>query len=44
VKKKLVKGSGKAIILKARKMLDIIYNTLSNDWMFKDFPIFVLTE
>ena len=44
VKKKHLKGSGKAIISTARKMLDIIYNTLSNDWVFKDFPNFVLAE
>lgn len=44
VRKKLVKGSGKAIICTSRKMLDIIYNTLTNDWVFKDFPNFVLAE
>lgn len=36
------KGSGKAIIATARKMLSIIYDTLKNDWVFKDFNKFVL--
>jgi transposase len=38
------RGSGKAIIATARKMLGIIYNTLINDWVFEDFPNFVLAE
>ena len=38
------RGSGKAIIATARKFLGIIYNTLINDWVFKDFPNFVLAE
>lgn len=29
------KGSGKVIIATARKMLNIIYDTLKNDWVFK---------
>jgi hypothetical protein len=33
------KGSGKAIIATARKMLEIIYRTLKNGWVFKDFKI-----
>ena len=36
------KGSGKAIIATARKLLGIIYQTLKNDWIFEDFPNFVL--
>ena len=36
------KGSGKAIIATSRKMLEIIYNTLKNDWVFKDFNKFEL--
>jgi transposase len=36
------KGSGKAIIATARKMLEIIYDTLMNEWVFKDFNNFVL--
>jgi len=39
---KVKKGSGKAIIATTRKMLDIIYDTLKNDWEFKDFNNFVL--
>ncbi len=38
------KGSGKAIIAVARKLLGIIYRTLKNDWVFEDFPNFVLAE
>jgi transposase len=38
------RGSGKAIIATSRKMLGIIYNTLKNDWIFEDFPNFVLAE
>lgn len=34
------KGSGKAIVATARKLLEIIYNTLKNDWVFKDFANF----
>jgi len=38
------RGSGKAIIATARKLLGIIYNTLKNDWVFEDFPNFVLAS
>jgi hypothetical protein len=38
------KGGGKAIIATARKFLGIIYKTLKNDWVFTDFPNFVLAE
>ncbi len=38
------RGSGKAIIAASRKFLGIIYNTLKNDWVFEDFPNFVLAE
>jgi hypothetical protein len=34
------KGSGKAIIATARKLLGIIYDTLKNDWVYKDFSRF----
>jgi transposase len=43
-KKKSQKGSGKAIIATARKFLGIIYRTLKNNWVFADFPNFVLAE
>jgi ribosome-associated toxin RatA of RatAB toxin-antitoxin module len=36
------KGSGKAIIATARKMLEIIYRTLKNGWVFKDFNNWIL--
>jgi len=36
------KGSVKAIIGTSRKLLVIIYDTLKNDWVFEDFPNFVL--
>jgi len=39
---KYKKGSGKAIIATARKLLSIIYDTLRNDWVFEDFDKFVL--
>jgi transposase len=38
------RGTGKAIIALARKLLGIIYPTLKNKWVFEDFPNFVLTE
>jgi transposase len=38
------RGSGKAIIATARKLLNIIFDTLKNDWVFEDFPNFVLTS
>lgn len=41
---KAKKGSGKAIIATARKLLGIIYRTLKNKWVFEDFPNFVLAE
>jgi transposase len=36
------RGSGKAIIATARKLLGIIYNTLKNNWVFEDFTQFIL--
>jgi transposase len=36
------RGAGKAIIALARKFLGIIYRTLKNQWVFEDFPNFVL--
>jgi len=41
-KLKSKKGSGKAIIATAKKLLSIIYNTLKNNWVFKDFTQFQL--
>lgn len=38
------RGGGKAIIALARKFLGIIYRTLRNNWVFEDFPNFVLAE
>ena len=38
------RGTGKAIIALARKFLSIIYYTLKNNWVFEDFPNFVLAE
>lgn len=38
------KGGGKAIIATARKFLGIIYRTLKNEWVFEDFPNFVLAK
>jgi len=38
------RGTGKAIIALARKFLTIIYYTLKNNWIFEDFPNFVLAE
>jgi len=38
------RGSGKAIIATARKLLGIIYNTLKNGWVFEDFPNFVIAS
>jgi len=35
-------GSGKAIIATARKFLGVIYRTLKYNWVFADFPNFVL--
>ena len=38
------RGTGKAIIALARKLLGIIYRTLKNKWVFADFANFVLAE
>jgi len=38
------RGNGKAIIALARKFLGIIYRTLKNNWVFEDFPRFVLAN
>jgi len=38
------KGSGKAIIATSRKLLGIIYQTLKEDWIFEDFPNFVIKQ
>lgn len=38
------RGTGRAIIALARKFLGIIYRTLKNNWVFQDFPHFVLEE
>ena len=43
-KLKAKKGSGKAIIATAKKLLGIIYQTLKNKWVFEDFPSFVLKD
>lgn len=34
------RGSGKAIIATAKKLLGIVYDTLKNNWIFTDFPNF----
>lgn len=38
------RGSGKAIIATARKLLGIVYNTLKNDWIFEDFANYKLAS
>lgn len=38
------RGAGKAIIALARKLLDVVYRTLKEKWIFEDFPNFVLAE
>jgi len=38
------RGKGKAIIALAKKFLGVIFKTLKNDWVFEDFPSFVLAE
>ena len=38
------RGTGKAIIALAPKFLGIIYRTLKYQWVFEDFPNFVLAE
>ena len=42
--KKKSRGSGKAILALARKFLGVIYRTLQNNWIFEDFPNFVVAE
>ena len=41
-KLKAAKGGGKAIIATSRKLLGIMYNTLKQDWVFENFPNFVI--
>lgn len=36
------RGSSKAIIATAKKLLGVIYHTLKNKWLFEDFPNFVM--
>lgn len=36
------RGTGKAIIATARKLLNTIFHTLKNNWVFADFPNFKL--
>ena len=38
------RGAGKAIIALARKFLGLIYRTLKNQWVFEDFPNFVVAQ
>lgn len=38
------RGTGKAIVATARKLLTIVYYALKNDWVFSDFGHFVLAE
>ncbi len=38
------RGKGKAIIALAKKFLGIIFKTLKNDWVFEDFPNFVIAD
>jgi transposase len=38
------RGGGKANIALARKFLGVIYYTLKNNWVFDDFPNFVLAS
>jgi transposase len=38
------RGSGKAIVALARKFLGVIYQTLKNNWVFEDFPNFILVD
>lgn len=38
------KGGGKANIALARKLLEIVYRTLRNGWVFEDFPSFRLAD
>ena len=41
---KSTRGAGKAIIATARKLLNTIYHTLKNKWVFEDFTSFTLKE
>jgi transposase len=43
-KMKSRRGTGKAIVARARKFLGIIDRALKNKWVFEDFPNFVLAE
>jgi hypothetical protein len=36
--------TGKAIIALASKFLRVIYKTLKHNWVFEDFPRFVLAD
>lgn len=38
------RGTGKAIVALARKLLGIIYKTLKHNWVFEDFPNFILVD
>lgn len=38
------RGTGKAIVAAARKLLTIVYYTLKNNWVFDDFAAFSLAE
>ena len=38
------RGGGKVNIALARKFLGVIYYTLKKDWVFEDFPNFVLAS
>ena len=38
------RGGGKANIALAHKFLGVIYHTLKNNWVFEDFPNFVLAS
>lgn len=44
MKLKSKKGSGKAVIATARKLLTIVYRTLKNDWIFEDFNNFKIAQ
>lgn len=41
---KASRGTGKAIIALARKFLGIIFKTLKNNWIFKNFSTFELVK
>jgi transposase len=38
------RGGGKANIALTRKFLGVIYHPLKNNWVFEDFPNFVLAS